>query len=51
MFASNEQIAQLKGQLQDLPGGVLDFDPEAESRAEIARKNEALRRQGLLPSR
>ena len=50
MFASNEQIAQLKGQLQDLPGGVLDFDPEAESRAEIARKNRTLRELGLLPS-
>ncbi len=49
IYASNVEIAQLKGQLDNTPAGVLDCDPDAIGRAETERKNRILRERGLLP--
>lgn len=50
IYASNEEITSLKGQLHDLPAGVLDQDLVAEGRAETERKNRILRERGYLPA-
>ena len=51
VYAANEEITRLRCELRDTPAAVLDYDMEAATGQEIARKNEALRKQGLLPSK
>ena len=46
--AANE-IAALKNELETTDPALLDFDEDAAVKAEIERKNEFLRREGLLP--
>ena len=45
----NERIEALKRELTETPEALLERDPEAERRAFVERKNDFLRKEGLLP--
>ena len=50
IYAANEEITRIKGELHDTPAAVLDVDIEAAAAQETARKNAILRERGFLPA-
>ena len=50
IYAANEEIARIKGEIHDTPAAVLDVDIDALAAQETARKNAVLRERGLLPA-
>ncbi len=47
--ANNNEIKALKRELSETPAALLERDPDAETMAQVKRKNNFLRAQGMIP--